>query len=497
MTGDRDGGGGRSKLGAKGWLTVAGLLLAALAGAQPPDEARERRVGAALQLLDLWIAEQVAYHEVPGLAIGLVEGERVLWTRGYGRADLASGAPVTPATPFRLGSVSKLFTATAVMQLRDQGQLALDDPIVRFLPWFRVESPYAEAPPITVRHLLTHTSGLPREGAFPYWTTHVFPSREELHAGLAGQRVFSPPGATYRYSNLGVALLGEIVEAASGASYAGFLAERLFAPLGMRRSTAAPGAEQIAGLARAYQRRRPAEPRREMSYYDTGVFAPMGGVVSTVDDLTRFLALHLAADAGGAAARAGVRILAAPTLAEMQRAQFVHPSFSGGRGLGFAVSRRDGRTYVGHGGWIGGHRAALELDPARRLGVVVLTNADDAAPAPFAQRALALVGAALDAPPQPPVEKRADPAWSAYQGRYTDPWGWEFEVLVLDGDLVLYEHDYPPDEDPDAAFNRLVPVAGAAGTFTLSDGERVRFELDAAGAVVRLWRRYEYLTPLR
>lgn len=478
-------------------LALAALFAALPAAGQAADAAREGRIGAALRLLDLWIAEQVAYHEVPGLAIGVVEGERVLWTRGYGRADLASGTPVTPATPFRLGSVSKVFTATAVMQLRDQGKLALDDPIVRHLPWFRVESPYAGAPPITVRHLLTHTSGLPREGAFPYWTTHRFPSRAELHAALAGQRVFSPPGAAYRYSNLGVALLGEIVEAASGASYAGFLAERLFAPLGMERSTAAPGADQIAELARGYQRRRPAEPRREMAYYDTGVFAPMGGVVSTVDDLTHFLALHLAADAGGAAAASGARILAAPTLAEMQRAQFVYPSFAGGRGLGFAVSRREGRTYVGHGGWIGGHRAALELDPARRLGVVVLTNADDAAPGPIAQRALALVGAALDAPPPAPLEKRADPAWAAYYGRYGDPWGWEFEVLALDGDLVLYEHDYPPEEDPDASLNRLVPVAGEPHAFTLSDGERVRFELDAAGAVVRLWRRYEYLTPLR
>jgi CubicO group peptidase (beta-lactamase class C family) len=467
------------------------LFAGTAAGAAPPDEASDRRVADALRLLDLWIAEHVEYHELPGLAIGVVRGDRTIWAKGYGRADLATGAPVATSTPFRLGSVSKVFTAVAVMQLRDQGKLGLDDPVTRHLPWFTIGSPYAGAPPITVRHLLTHTSGLPREAALPYWTTHEFPTREELRKALATQSVFSPPGASYRYSNVGVALLGEIVEAVSGQRYADYLAAHVFGPLGMTASTAS----RVAGLARAYQRRRPAEARREMAYYDTGVFAPMGGVISTVDDLGRFVALLLSADAGGVAQPDTGRVLAAPTLAEMERLQFVYPSFSGGRGLGFAVSRRDGTTTVGHGGWIGGHRASLSCDPARRLGVVVLTNADDAAPGAFAQQALDLVGKALDGPASPAAEKQADPAWSAYFGTYTDPWGWEIEVLALDGDLVLYEHDYPPAEEP--GVSRLAPVAGEAHTFTMSDGERVHFEMNDDGTVRRLQKRYDYLMPVR
>jgi CubicO group peptidase (beta-lactamase class C family) len=425
----------------------------------------------------------------------VVHGDRTLWAKGYGRADLASGAPATTGTPFRLGSVSKLFTAIAVMQLRDRGALGLDDPVTRHLPWFAIGSPYAGAPPITVRHLLTHTSGLPREGAFPYWTTHAFPPRDELHAALAGQKVFSPPGAAYRYSNLGMTLLGEVVENASGEGYAAYLAGHVLAPLGMASSTAAADRAQVAALARAYQRRRSGEPRREIAYYDTGVFAPMGGVVSTVEDLGRFLALLLSADAGGAADPA--RVLAPPTLAEMQRAQFVYPSFTGGRGLGFAVSRRDGTTLVGHGGWIGGHRADLLLDSARKLGVAVLTNADDAAPGPFARRALDMVGTAIDGPPAPPAEKRPDPAWSRYLGTYTDPWGWEFEVLLLDGELALYEHNYPPDEDPGASVSRLTPVSGEPHAFVMGDGERLTFVLDADGSVRHMQRRYDILTPVR
>jgi CubicO group peptidase (beta-lactamase class C family) len=484
-------------------IALLAYLLAAQAGAAGPvdpataGDPAERRVGDALRLLDLWIAERVSYHDVPGLAIAVVRGERTIWAKGYGHADLTTGAPVEVSTPFRLGSVSKVFTALAIMQLRDRGRLALDDPVTRHLPWFRIGSDYPGAPPITVRHLLTHTSGLPREAAWPYWTTHAFPTRAQLREAVATQQVFSPPGASYRYSNLGVALLGEVVEATSGEPFADYLAHHLFAPLGMTSSTAAPDAPRVAALARAYQRRRAGEPRREIAYYDTGVFAPMGGVVSTTDDLSKLVALLLTADPGGPATPAPGRVIAAPTLAEMTRAQFVYPSFAGGRGLGFAVSRRNERTFVGHGGWIGGHRADLTCDPGRRLGVVVLTNADDAPPGPFARQALDLVGKALDAPAPPAAERQADPAWAPYLGTYTDPWGWEIEVLTLDGGLVLYEHDYPPDDDPAAAFNRLIPVAGEAHTFTMGDGERVRFELNADGTVRRLQRRYELLTPVR
>jgi CubicO group peptidase (beta-lactamase class C family) len=478
-------------------VALAALLVSGIAAAGAGDAASEGRVADALRLLDLWIAEQISYHDVPGMAIGVVRGDRTVWAKGYGRADLATGAPVATSTPFRLGSVSKVFTAVAVMLLRDQGKLSLDDPVTRHLPWFRINSPYTGAPPITIRHLLTHTSGLPREAAWPYWTTHQFPTREEFHRALATQSVSSPPGASYRYSNVGFTLLGEIVEAASGRGYAEYLGAHVFGPLGMTSSTAAPDAAQVAALARGYQRRRAGEARRVMSYYDTGMFAPMGGVISTVDDLAKFVALLLSADAGGSAQAGAGRVVAAPTLAEMQRLQFVYPSFTGGRGLGFAVTRRDDATYVGNPGWIGGHQAQFLCDPARRLGVVVMTNADDAGPGSFARQALDVVGEALDASPPAAAAKQADPAWAAYFGTYTDPWGWEIEVLTLGGDLALYEHDYPPDEDPDASLNRLTPVAGEAHSFTMGDGERVRFEMSEDGTVRRMQRRYDFFTPVR
>ncbi len=480
---------------------IALVAAVALALAETPALAAEEaaaagnpRLAEAAALFDLWAGEQLAYNGIPGVVVGVVSRSGLVWAKGYGTTDLAGGVPLTPATRFRIGSVSKVFTATAILQLRDAGKLRLDDPVVKHLPWFKVPNPFPNAPPITVEHLLTHTSGLSREAPFDAWTTHEFPTREELRAAMPRVPVISPPGKTYRYSNLGVALLGEIVVAASGESWASYLRAHITAPLGMASTTGAPNAAEIASLPRQHRRRQPDGSRGTLDYYDTGAIAPAAAVVSTLEDLARFAAFELTADPAGPPA-GGAQILSGPTLAEMHRPHFVNAKWTGGRGLGWGVSRRDGRTYVSHGGWIGGHRADVLLDPERGLAAVALTNADDASPGFFARQALSTFGSAATpaggGPPAAPVPP--DPAWNRYLGVYTDPWDWEIEVLVLDGGLVLYEHGYPPEDDPESAISRLTPVGER--TFRLPDGETLRFELDAAGKVTRMYRRSDYYLP--
>ena len=135
-------------------LPTFGATQPALTGA---ELARHPEVAAALTVLDAWIAAQVTDRELPGLAVGIVHDQSLLWAKGYGWADPDRRIAATPATAYRVGSVSKLFTATAIMQLRDAGKLRLDDPVAVHLPWFRMGGIEAGAPPITVRHLLTHT----------------------------------------------------------------------------------------------------------------------------------------------------------------------------------------------------------------------------------------------------------------------------------------------------------------------------------------------------
>lgn len=463
------------------------LLLAAPLGADEGAFLRAHpEVREAIDLLDTWIEEQLAYHQLPGLSIGLVHDQEMIWSRGYGFADLESRTSATAATLYRIGSITKLFTATAILQLRDKGKLRLDDPVVAHLPGFAVDTPFPTAPEITVRHLLTHTSGLPREAAFPYWTDHLFPSRDEILATLPGQTAVFSPADTYKYSNLGMALLGHLVTALSGEEYADYVYRNIFQPLGMTASTVLPAAEQRRQMATGYMRRTPDGSRRVFDYYETAGMAPAANIVSTVEDLARFAALHLRGDDD--------RVLKQSTRLEMRRPHWVYRSWEGGRGLGFALSRRDGKTFVSHGGWIGGNRSHLLLVPEEKLAAIAIINADDGVPADFTYQAYDLAGPKIVASTAPPpAPRQADPDWQKYLGTYSDPWDWEYEVMILDGGLVLYSHDYPPEEDALSGVTRLEPLGGHA--FSMPDGESVVFELDEDGRVERIRRRYDYLYP--
>ena len=142
--------------------------------------AQAPEVASNIKLLEAWIESQMAYRSVPGMSVGVVYDQTLIWARGFGYADVEKKIPATPATIYRMASVTKTFTATAIMQLRDAGKLSLDDPVVKHLPWFKVKSRFHDAPAVNIRHLLTHTSGLPREAAYPYWTDNFFPPLEQI-----------------------------------------------------------------------------------------------------------------------------------------------------------------------------------------------------------------------------------------------------------------------------------------------------------------------------
>ena len=168
--------------------TVGALLTGPPMSAQSPLADRVTRdpdVQGAQRLFAAWLEGQMLYRHLPGVAVGVVADQELVWAAGFGFADIAARWPMTPQTKFRMASHSKLFTATAVMQLREQGKLRLDDPVSKYLPWFRVQPADPDDPPITIEELLTHSSGLPRE-AGSHWTTFDFPTTEAA-AGADGR----------------------------------------------------------------------------------------------------------------------------------------------------------------------------------------------------------------------------------------------------------------------------------------------------------------------
>jgi CubicO group peptidase (beta-lactamase class C family) len=461
----------------------------------PPPLVEHPEVASAIDLFEVWVAEQMTYRHQPGVSIGIVHDQELIWARGFGLADIAEERPTGPDTVYRVGSISKTFTAVALMLLRDDGKLRLDDPVRLHLPWLAYQNPFPEGPEITVWNLLTHTSGLPRESAFPYWTDRQFPTPEQMRQALAGQEALFEPGAGYQYSNLAIALAGEVVAATSGESYADFVRRRILEPLGMTRTFVGPPPSDLPERATGYLVSRPDGSRPVGPPTLARGLAAAADISSTVEDLARFVSAQLAAGRP-----AEERLLRPSTLREMHRVHWLSSGWSSGRGLGFSVWRRDGRTLVGHGGWVAGHRSSIAFDPKTRLGVIVLTNSDEGGPGAYINEALDLIVPAIEkasAPVDEPAPALTDPG--RYVGAYHNPWGEVSEVLVRKGRLVIYDHSYPPTDDPTGSLTRLVPDdAEHAFRMEAPPGRRgtpVVFELREDGRVARVRKGENYLFP--
>jgi CubicO group peptidase (beta-lactamase class C family) len=448
-------------------------------------------VQSAIGLFAAWLESQRAYAGIPGVSAGIVHDQELVWAAGFGLASLERREPATPATLYRIASITKVFTATALLQLRDAGRLRLDDPVAAHLPWFAIQQPHADAPVITIRHLLTHAAGLPREAGTPYWADGNFPSADELRGSLGRLRTVLPPETRWKYSNLGLALAGEIVAAVSGQPYAAYVRERILEPLGMCDTlveSPAPGHPGL--LATGYTRRLPGVERREpVPHTDTRGLTPAANMTTSVRDLARFAMLQFRGGPAG-----GAQILRGSTLREMHRIHWLEPDWQAGWGLGFHVWRDAGQTLVGHGGRLRGYRTQLLFSPADRVAVIVMTNADDGTPLPWATRAFHWVAPALAAAVAPIPVAGPDPAWTRYVGRYRSPWG-DSEVLLHEGGLVLLD---PSQPDPLWSLSRLVPVAEHAFRIETRDGygsagELVVFELTGNRVTrVRIGDNYTY-----
>ena len=442
-------------------------------------------VDASFKVLDAWIKATMRNREQPGLSIGIVHDQDLIWAKGYGFADLANKVPATPSALYRIASISKLFTTTAIMQLRDAGKLQLDDPVAKHLSWFKITNLYPEGPTVTIRHLLTHTSGLPREATGVSWNELTFPTRQDMIQHLPNQKTVFPAETEWKYSNLALSLAGEIVAAVSGESWPQYIQRNILQPLRMTRTTPLPHPD-MSGLAVGYGRRVPGASRSVEPFVDVEAERPAGNLASNVENLARFVSLQFRNGKAG-----GDQILKSSTLHEMHRVHWLRPDWQSGWGLGFAVRRVGDETRVGHGGSLPGHRTLLEMVPDKKLGVIVLTNANDGNPGLYLNKAFEIVGPAIAHATEPSkVTSEPDPEWEQYVGVYT--WkNWDIEIMILSGKFTMI---VPEADNPWKSRVTLEPVSKhtfraipAQWNYSLN-GEVLTFELDAAGHVKRFGR---------
>lgn len=460
--------------------SLLGLAPHEAAAAQPKQPlAQKPEVAAAIQVLDAWIRAMVAVRDEPGLSIGIVYDQDLIWAKGYGYTNREKHEQATPTSLYRIASISKLFTATAIMQLRDAGKLQLDDPVSKHLPWFHMKNVQPDAPAITIRHLLTHTSGLPRELPLPYWNDLKFPTRDEMTRLLPEQDTIFPPEVEYKYSNLAFAIVGEVVAAVSGEPYPQYIEDHVLKPLGMQWTRVSPD-PTTPGLAIGYRKRVPSEQREAEDFIDARGLTPAANLASNVEDLARFVSMQFREGAAG-----GAQILKGSTLHEMHRVQWLRPDWQSGQGLGFWIRHVGQQVRVGHDGAAPGFKSQIETSPADKFGVIVLINGYDADPLFYVDQAFAIVGrAVVRATETPKPASVADPAWSKYVGTYT----WkhvDVEIMVLNGELTMI---VPDADNPWESRVRLTPVG--PHTFKMigggNSGELLKFDVDATGTATKL-----------
>jgi CubicO group peptidase (beta-lactamase class C family) len=313
--------------------------------------------------------------DTPGAALIVTRAGQTVYRRGYGMANLEHAIPVVPETVFRVGSLTKQFTAVAILLLAQEGKLALDADISAILPGYPPHDP-----PITVEHLLTHSSGIPSYTGMAAWLPRrpLDLSLDELIAMFKDEPLEFAPGTRYAYNNSGYILLGAIIEQLSGMPYAQFLEQRIFQPLGMTRTSYDDTGRIIPGRAAGYEH--DGSAWRNCAYLSMTQPYAAGGLVSSVDDLARW----------DAALTAGTVLPAAL----LQRAWTSYVLASGEPahyGYGWGVGDYAGHVAIEHGGGINGFLSHAVRFPAERLFVAVLTNTTANAPLP-AQLAVQAAG---------------------------------------------------------------------------------------------------------
>lgn len=374
----------------KCFMAFAGLLLffssSSQTGYKAPffaDNHRIEKIKATQAVIDKLYKEHAAKNHFPGFAYGVVADGRLIYTGEVGYTDVEKKIRATVSSAFRIASMSKSFTAMAIVKLRDEGKLKLDDPASSYIPEMKAVKPLTtDAPPITVRHLLTHAAGFPEDN--PWGDRQLADTDKDLLDLVQNVSFSNATGIAYEYSNLGFALLGKIISNVTGKSYQQYITEAILKPLGMNHTyweyTKVPSEK----LAHGY-RWTNNEWKEEPLLHD-GAYGAMGGLITTIEDFSKYMQLHLSAwparseKEADVIKRSSLREMQAPSNFNSLSTQFKYAS---GRscatssayafGLRWAIDCEN-KIFVGHTGGLPGFGSNWNILPDYEIGVVCFAN---------------------------------------------------------------------------------------------------------------------------
>ncbi len=492
-----------------GLLAVAGIAFAPAVHAQAParftDPDRVAKLSSALPGIDSLMRAFAERERIPGIAYGVILDGQLLHVAANGIRDVSASAPLDTSSVFRIASMTKSFTALAMLQLRDAGRLSLDDLAEIYVPELAsLAYPTSDAPRITIRHLLTHSAGFPEDN--PWGDQQLAATDDDLAAMLRAGVPFSrAPGVAYEYSNLGFALLGRIVANVSGEPYAQYIQTHVLRPLGMTSTTMEARDVPPDRIALGY-RVRDGEWLLEPALPD-GAFGAMGGMLTSAADLSRWVALML--DAWPPRDGAESPVLRRASLREMQQvSRFAGASVvqrddavslnAGGYGFGLRVSQDCHTAHtVAHSGGLPGFGSLMRWLPEYGVGIIALGNRTYtgwAAPVDQAFALLAQTGGLETRVSQP------SPVLSTMQEQVTRlvlDWNAALADSVAAMNLFLDE----PAERRAAAIAETIQSAGGAcqqsGPFVVENALRGDWALQCARGTLRVRITLAPTTPAR
>ena len=318
------------------------------------------------------VADEMRKGRIPSLAVGVVRDQELVWFKGFGHVNLATGQVADVDTLHRVASITKTITTTALLQLRDEGKLDLDDALTKYIPEFKnVKVKAGTLAGVTLRRLLCHHSGLVSETPLPTWEALDFPSIDEIFAAMPETEVVIPQDSAFKYSNLAYGLLGEVIARVSGLPYFEYVHKNILVPLGMTNSLFTLDEKSRRNFAVGYMADLFSDQFEPAPYSQLNGVAACGQLHASVGDLAKWLSAQFRNDADK---RDGKNILKGTTLDEIHRPQFLEPDWSIAYCLGWRANRYGNDVFHGHGGGIHGFASQISFSKVHRLGVVCLAN---------------------------------------------------------------------------------------------------------------------------
>lgn len=480
-------------------LGLSGILVMLPAIAATPQS---MELDSRFRAVEAWMDIHMISELGPSATAALVDNQDIVWRYAYGFANIEEKIPATPETTYSICSISKLFTSIAIMTLVEEGKVDLDGELGDYLDDFQLETAEDTVEePVTIRGLLSHSAGLPREGIGAYWNAADFPAESELEARVNPLGLLYTPFTNYQYSNIGMSLLGKVVSEVSDKDYKTYVQTEILDPLKLDTMSSDLPLDGDGGrFSTGYTDHDASGHRDPIAPYMLDGFAPAAGFAASVIDLSRFAAWQFRLLETGEE-----EILSRKTLRNMHRVHWMDPGDpeSGINGLGFYHMTIGTTPVIGHGGYCLGHRAEFVMDNASQIAVTTMVNANDISPSLLAAAVYELTADALKATRDEESTSDSDVLatlkdMQQFEGVYRWPGAPDGVYLIPKADGELEQIQLFSDQPAQTA-RSYRRIGGDLFRRVRKDGdlgEDLLFERDESGEIVSILSEgYRYTRP--